>query len=133
MRKGVMFLIYQNGKFLLEKRRDDDKRAPGLVIIPSGNQEENETPEETLKREIKEELGVTPKTWELLDVFKNVALNGDAFYTNAYLVTEVDGDIVHQEPDESEHLWATPEEADKLIELSGFRLPLFKALAIVKK
>lgn len=131
MRKGVMFFVYQNGKFLLEKRKGDDKRAPGLIAIPGGNQKEGETPEDTLKREVQEELGATPKSWKLLDVFENVAVNGDVFYTNAFLVTELDKEITNRDNNEGKHLWVTSKEATKLLKLSGFRLPLFKALEVV--
>lgn len=60
---GVLGLaVNREGKFLLTRRH-----APGIKAwhnkwqIPGGGLEFNETPEQTLKREFKEELGVVPK------------------------------------------------------------------------
>jgi 8-oxo-dGTP pyrophosphatase MutT (NUDIX family) len=65
MRKISVFVPYrlQNGKIFvyLQKRAKDAKRAPDLFGLFGGGIEENETAEEALKREIKEELNYIPK------------------------------------------------------------------------
>lgn len=66
MRDGIVKriaggIIYNNeGKLLLLRRRADDFMG-GIYELPSGNLEENETIEQGLIREIKEETGLDVK------------------------------------------------------------------------
>jgi 8-oxo-dGTP diphosphatase len=56
------YKIENNSVFVfLQKRAKDASRYPGLFGFFGGGTEENETPEETLLREIKEELDFIPK------------------------------------------------------------------------
>jgi mutator protein MutT len=48
----------------LQKRSKDASRHPGLFGFFGGGAEENETPEETLLREIEEELNFIPEKFE---------------------------------------------------------------------
>ena len=54
-----LLLIVKDNKFLLVKRRPDDDNHPGKWALPGGSMEEGETPEQTLNREIDEELGIS--------------------------------------------------------------------------
>ncbi len=54
----ISFLLIKDGNILLEKRSKDKETDPGLIAIPGGHMEENETQYQALKRELKEELGV---------------------------------------------------------------------------
>jgi mutator protein MutT len=58
-------LIWRDGKFLITKRPRGSHLA-GYWEFPGGKQEEDETLEECLKREIMEELGVDVKVGEHL-------------------------------------------------------------------
>lgn len=61
-------LIRKNGKYLLAQRKKGD--AFGLKWeFPGGTVESNETPEDCLKREIKEELGLSIEPKKLLFSF----------------------------------------------------------------
>lgn len=51
-------LIDENDNVLMVKRANDNKRRPGEWEYPGGKVEEGETPEEALKREIKEEINI---------------------------------------------------------------------------
>lgn len=51
-------LIDPNKQVLLEKRAVTKASDPGLVAIPGGHMEADETQQQTLVREIEEELGV---------------------------------------------------------------------------
>lgn len=53
-------IIERNGKILIAKRKKD-KHLGGKWEFPGGKIENHETPEECLKRELKEEFGITIK------------------------------------------------------------------------
>ena len=50
--------IIQNKKILLLKRSQSTKKYPGCWTFPGGKSEKNETPEETVIREVKEETSL---------------------------------------------------------------------------
>jgi len=54
----VAGILIRGGSVLVEKRRADDKADPGLVMLPGGHVEPNESISEALKREMREELGI---------------------------------------------------------------------------
>lgn len=53
----VAALIRKEGKILIARRKPEKSQA-GLWELPGGKLEEEESPQEALKRELKEELGV---------------------------------------------------------------------------
>jgi 8-oxo-dGTP diphosphatase len=57
MEKVVTALIEKEGKILIARRKKEDS-LKGKWEFPGGKVEEDETPEEALKREIREELGI---------------------------------------------------------------------------
>lgn len=62
---GAYGLVIKDNKIaLIRKSRG---AYTGKLDLPGGSFEHGETPEETLKREIKEELGVDVKDYELFD------------------------------------------------------------------
>ena len=58
---AVMLIIFKNGKFLLGKRAEWKSKAPGYWCPISGHIESNETENEAVIREAKEEIGVEVK------------------------------------------------------------------------
>lgn len=82
-RVALLFIVIDN-KVLLFKRSPEETTNPGKYGMLGGHIEKGETPEEALKREIKEEAGVELgkfkklKTYEMDDVQLNV------FYTNEF-------------------------------------------------
>lgn len=57
MKEVTAAIIINDGKILIAQRAEDQKLA-GKWEFPGGKVESGETPEECLKREIKEELGI---------------------------------------------------------------------------
>jgi len=54
----VAGVLIRGSTVLVEKRRADDEADPGLVMLPGGHVERNESIPEALKREMREELGI---------------------------------------------------------------------------
>src|SRR5438309_870110 len=59
-------LVFRNGRLLITQRRPGDHLG-GLWEFPGGKRESNETFEECLQRELKEELGIDVDVGELLE------------------------------------------------------------------
>lgn len=59
-------LIFRNGKLLITKRYDD-AHLGGLWEFPGGKREPNETFEQCLVRELREELGIEVAVGELVE------------------------------------------------------------------
>ena len=124
MRKKVInaVIINKEGKILLLHRTKDRKNFPDLWHTCSGTLEGKETPEQCLKREINEELGITDytiiKRGERMD---NITLPGIIFEVWTFLIkTDEEIKIV----DKHEHdnfMWITPKEIKKLKIIKGFK------------
>ncbi len=63
---SVSFIIYKNGKFLVEKRKPDKKDNPGKIMFPGGSIEAGESFEQTCRREVKEEFGIYCKKFKFI-------------------------------------------------------------------
>src|SRR5438128_10401119 len=59
-------ILVKGRKFLVERRRDDDDADPGLIEIPGGHVNPDETLEDALRREMKEELGINVEKAKLI-------------------------------------------------------------------
>jgi 8-oxo-dGTP diphosphatase len=90
----VVGIVVRGNKFLVERRRLDEKIDPGIVCLPAGHVKPNESLEDALKREMMEELGI--KVNETNFVCKNfyVASNGDKQNAYCYLITDYEGEPV---------------------------------------
>ena len=93
---GASVIVYKNGKLLLQRRRDN-----GHWGYPGGCVELGEAIEDTAKRELLEETGLTANTLELLGVFSGKELfytypNGDMVAINdiVYLCEDFSGEII---------------------------------------
>lgn len=64
---GIYGLLFRENQLLLVQKN----RGPytGCYDLPGGRMEHGETPEQTLKREIQEETGILPITWNLYGNF----------------------------------------------------------------
>lgn len=103
---GAVTIIINNKKrILLQKRK---ATSFGMWGLPGGLMELGESTEDTARREVLEETGLTIGNLNLIDVFSGPGnflkvQNGDEFYsvTVAYYTNEVNGNLVI---DESESL-----------------------------
>jgi mutator protein MutT len=104
---GVGAIIVQEGKILLQKRTDNKKWA-----IHGGALEPGETIVETLFRELKEELGITPVKYEFFKVFSGEDMhvfypNGDEVFLISiiYICSEFEGTFVMQKEEVEALKW----------------------------
>jgi mutator protein MutT len=56
----VAFMLLQGNHVLAEKRKRTKQVMPGAVALPGGHLEAGEQPEDALRREVQEELGIVP-------------------------------------------------------------------------
>ncbi|NLM53004.1 MAG: (deoxy)nucleoside triphosphate pyrophosphohydrolase [Firmicutes bacterium] len=111
------------GKILVAKRKKG-KKLGGFWEFPGGKIEEGETPEETLKRELREEMNVEIKVGEYLG--ENVHCYEDfAIRLMAYRAKIVGGEI--KLSDHEEYLWVEAGELAK-VNLAPADIPLVRLL-----
>ncbi len=133
MLAGVGVFIHQNGKLLLQRRRDD-----GSWGDHGGCMEFDETPEDTARRELFEETGLTAGKLEFLGVysgpdFYHTYPNGDQIYLVGifYLCEDFSGTPVTQTDETTDLQWfaidALPDNLSHII-----RRPLADCIARLK-
>ena len=116
--------LFRDGRLLLTRRPEGDPLA-GFWELPGGKVEADETPEEALAREWREELGVEVESFGPL-TFASGAPNGRHVTLLVYHVRLLGG-----EPSPlgvAEIRWTTPEEAARLPLLPADR-PVVERLA----
>lgn len=98
-------ILFKDDKILLGKRSANLKFYPDIWDIIGGHCKNNETPEQTLSRELKEEIGVTPIRLIHIAVLHDPKpdIHGDYEY-NIYLVTGWIGSPKNLSPNEHAEL-----------------------------
>lgn len=109
-------VLLRGDRVLLGKRSADRTFYPGAWDVPGGHCGEEETPEQTLVRELEEELGIVPVEYRLLAVLQepNPVVHGEGSH-RIYLVTKWNGAPRNLREDEhSELAWVRLDEVDRL-------------------
>lgn len=94
----------EDGKVLVIKRADDGRWVP-----PGGVLELDETPEQCVAREIREETGIEAKPIRLTGVYKNMNLG---VVSLAFLCEPIGGEL-RRSNEAAVSVWLDPEEAIK--------------------
>ena len=99
-------IITKNNKYFIAKR-NKNKHLGGFYEFPGGKQDKNETLQETVIREIKEELDVNIFVGDKLgeEHYKDEKINVHLHY---FFCTIISGDIVLKEHEDS--AWVSKEE-----------------------
>ena len=92
--KVVVGIVVRENKFLVERRRLDETIDPGIVCLPAGHVEPNESLDDALKRELIEELGIQVKDMKFLCKNFYVASNGEKQHAYCYIITDYLGEPV---------------------------------------
>jgi len=87
----VVGIILNGNKFLVERRGLEEEIDPGIVCLPGGHVKINESREEALKRELREELGIEAKGLKFICKNFYVASNGERQNAYCFLVTDYEG------------------------------------------
>jgi len=87
----VVGIILNGNKFLVERRSLDEKVDPGIVCLPGGHVKINESIEEALKRELREELDIEVKGSKIVCKNFYIASNGEKQNAYCFLVTDYEG------------------------------------------
>ena len=127
LKEAVMFVLYKDGKFLLEERTNPKKSYYGYTKVPGGKVENSESHKAAVAREIKEELGVKAIEVVLLDSFENVTNLGVQYLVHAYLVQRFEGVVLNRESKNSKHVWLTFKEATERAKFVDSKYALYLA------
>ncbi|HEX7928180.1 MAG TPA: NUDIX domain-containing protein, partial [bacterium] len=106
--KGVLAVVKSKGKVLMIRRADGLARAPGYWGLPGGVLEKGEMPSHGAERELKEEVGLTGRSRQLLGTSPSVSREYELFWVEV----EVDDvSTITPRPEEvAETRWVGPEE-----------------------
>src|SRR5438093_9472924 len=93
----VSGVLTRNGAVLVEKRRADDEADPGLTFLPGGHVEPEESLDQALKREMREELGIRVEKTTPLRVRRYTASNGERQRIHYFRVMAREGRVLSRE------------------------------------
>jgi 8-oxo-dGTP diphosphatase len=91
----IAFMLMKDGQVLAEKRKRTKRVVPGAVALPGGHIEARERPEETLYREVQEEVGIIPI--EIAYVCTLLHRSQEFRKLHYFAVTRWEGEIIFQE------------------------------------
>ena len=108
-------LIRYNGKYLMLRKADDAyfQENIGKWECPGGEIEENETPEQTILREVKEETGFICKIIKELPSLGMVDENYNS-YCRVYLLEAPEENITLNTKEHTNYQWTKPEQVKDL-------------------
>ena len=108
----IAALIILSGRVLLGHRSEKRAFYPDVWDLFGGHIEPGEQQDETLIRELEEELGITPTQWTYVETLH---VPEDQLTVHLYLVTVWRGEPVNRQPDEHSAIhWFTPTETTQI-------------------
>lgn len=123
-------LLLRNGHVLLARRAFDRRNYPATWSFPGGHIEQGEMPEDALRRELMEEIGISPISMSFLLCLKDSANTGECHVTfHLFSVTVWEGEPTNLGSEHSELRWMSLSAASNLsdLALAGYK-DVFTAL-----
>lgn len=129
----ITAIIIKNGKYLITRRSPNKKRFPGIWTVPGGKMETSDylqlakdtehywynVLERTLRREVKEEVGIDINNIEYVTSLATVHDDGSPSLVISCMADYVSGDIKLQEKELDQFAWVDLEEAKKYNLIDG--------------
>lgn len=116
---GVKGIIRrEDGKILIVRRSPDDDHAPDLWETVGGGMDEAVAPQENLKREIMEEVGLEVEVREPFNVFSFTKDNGEFKIGITFICDCVSGEV-QLSHEHTEFVWIDPADFEKYPSVSS--------------
>lgn len=129
--KAVLF--GPDGKVLILTRAASDKRGPGKFDLPGGHIDPGETPEETIRREVMEETGLTVTETAPLPTFAVfTGDDGSSIQKLRFIAFTENSDVRTDPAEHSAHEWLTPDEAIAKLSDEGYEADKREAIIRAK-
>ncbi|MCX6784368.1 MAG: NUDIX domain-containing protein [Candidatus Komeilibacteria bacterium] len=130
---AITAIIIKDGKYLITRRSPNKKRFPGLWTVPGGKMETNDylqlpkdtehywynVLERTLRREVKEEVGIDINHIEYVTSLATVHADGSPSLVISCLADYVSGEVGLQIEENDQFAWVSLEEAKNYQLLDG--------------
>src|SRR3989338_8258356 len=121
----ITAIVVKDGKYLITKRAPDKKRFPGMWTVPGGKMETDDylqlpkdtehywynVLERTLRREVKEEVGIEINNIEYVTSLATVHADGSPSLVISCVADYVSGEVKLQAGETVEFAWVSLEEA----------------------
>ncbi|MGG7579500.1 NUDIX hydrolase [Rhizobium sp. Nf11,1] len=127
----AMGALSRNGMLLLARRNSERRIYPGRWSLPGGHIEDGEDAETAMRRELMEEIGITPERWRLAAKFVSQVPPESSATFHVYHVDQWQG-LPQLVGDEHTELgWFTAAEIEQETELAPSQLgDILSSLAI---
>ncbi|MDO8555432.1 MAG: NUDIX domain-containing protein [bacterium] len=130
---AITAIVIKENKYLITRRSPNKKRFPGMWTVPGGKLETSDyinlpkdtkdywynVLEKTLRREVKEEVGIEIDNIEYLTSLAAVHQDGSPSLVISCTADYVSGEIVLQEDESDAYAWVTLKEAKTYELLDG--------------
>ena len=130
---AITAIVVKGGKYLITQRSQTKKRFPGMWTVPGGRLEVSDyvglpkdtehywynVLEKTLKREIKEEIGIDIANIEYVTSLARVHEDGAPSLVISCVADYVSGEVELQKDEADDHAWVSLEEAEKYDLIEG--------------
>lgn len=122
---AITAIVVKDGKYLITRRSEKKRRFPGMWTVPGGKMETDDylklpkdtehywynVLERTLRREVKEEVGIDIENIEYVTSLATVHADGSPSLVISCVADYVSGDIKLQEDELDQYAWISLEEA----------------------
>lgn len=105
---AVKVQIWRDGRLLIIKRSEDDDYYAGFWDVPGGGLHKGETIDEGLRREAREESGLSLSKVRPLTTWSHG--EGDTFELGLSFLATADTDAVVLSEEHTDHRWLAPDE-----------------------